>query len=102
MTTNHCLNPLRKRKRRRQLIDETVARAVDTGVGPDHEAVLTLRWLLANAGARQARVSVYVHLDGVQQSQVADLMGITERTVRNLLRRFETWADEQLAGRRMG
>lgn len=100
MTTNHCLNRLRDQKRRRQLLDEKVKPTVEAGVRPDHEAMLTLRWLLANADERQARVAVYVHLDGLQQSQIAELMGVTDRTVRNLLRRFEQWADKQLAGRR--
>ncbi len=99
MTTNHCLNRLRDRKRRRQLIDEKVAPAEDRSTQHDPDAMLTLRWLLANADARQAQVVVYVHVDGLRQAQVAELMGITERSVRNLLRRFEAWADKQLAGR---
>lgn len=99
MTTNYCLNRLRDRKRRRQLIDEKVAPVADRSTRNDPDAMLTLRWLLANADQRQAQVVVYVHVDGLRQAQVAELMGITERSVRNLLRRFEAWADKQLAGR---
>lgn len=97
MTTNHCLNRLRDQKRRRALIDAKVAPAMAHSARPNPDAKLILRWLLANADPRQAQAVTYRFVDGLQQAQIAELMGVTERTVRNLLSRFQTWADTQLA-----
>jgi RNA polymerase sigma-70 factor (ECF subfamily) len=39
---------------------------------------------------------VYVFLDGMSHEEAAELLGVSKRTVGNLLERFQAWAQEQL------
>lgn len=88
VTTNYCLNQLRDRARRRDLFDTRVAAAADeTGPARSDDLVL-LRRLLSGADERQAQAAVYVFLDGLSHDEAAELLGVSRRTVGNLLERF--------------
>ena len=95
-TTRYCLNCLRDSKRRRELVDEHgpvwqgADRALDT--------LLTLRALLANADERQAQAVTYVYVDQLSQSEAADLMGVSVRTLAYLLSSFREWAAAEVSG----
>jgi len=97
ITTNYCLNKLRDGGRRRALFDTRVGPALSgsssSTSGPDELA--QARELLAAADRRQAQAAVYVHIDGMSHDEAAEMLGVSRRTVGNLLERFAAWAREQ-------
>lgn len=101
ITTNYCLNLIRDRSRRTALHEEHVAPLADDAsrtepVRPDD--VVLLRRLLADADERQAAAAVYVFLDGMSHEEAASVLGVSKRTVGNLLERFQEWANARTAG----
>jgi RNA polymerase sigma-70 factor (ECF subfamily) len=95
ITTNHCLNELRGRSRREGAIAR-YAGAVELPGAPPAESALAIRRLLAEADERQAQAAVYVFVDGLSREEVAEILGVSVRTVGNLLSRFTAWAKERL------
>jgi len=100
ITTHYCLNLIRDRTRRTQLHEEHVAPMEDgteraEPTSPDD--VLLLRRLLSEADERQAAAAVYVLLDGMSHEEAAEVLGVSKRTVGNLLERFQAWAAERVA-----
>lgn len=93
ITTNHCLNVIRSRKRRRALADAYAAepRAPDAPVD-----LTTLRMLLSQAKPKLATTAVYVHIDGMSYAEAAEVLGVSKSTVRNLINRFDAWAERRL------
>lgn len=101
ITTNYCLNVLRDRKRRAELYEEHVAPSEGLQgraqpVAADDLALL--RRLLATGDERQVQAAVYVYLDGMSHEEASVVLGVSKRTVGNLLERFSTWAKAQTAG----
>jgi RNA polymerase sigma-70 factor (ECF subfamily) len=88
VTTNHCLNQLRNRRRRGRLL------AV-FGAPPEPEPAMEgalarrqlLEALLSVLGPDDVQLLVHEYIDELSQSEIAELLGVTERTVRNRLRR---------------
>ena len=112
ITTHYCLNLLRDRARRRQLLQENVApeqgpaggagspgvaAAAAAAAAPAASDLLHLRRLLAEADEQQARAAVYVYLDGMSHEEAAELLGVSKRTVGNLIDRFLAWAQQRSA-----
>ena len=95
ITTNHCLNQLRDRKRRQELWDEHGATTAPAGLGATDDG-LTLRKLLRRAEPKQAEAAVYVYIDGMSQQEAAELLNVSRRSVGNLLDRFNAWARKEL------
>ncbi|MFL5355062.1 RNA polymerase sigma factor [Archangium sp.] len=98
ITTNYCLNLIRDRSRRAELHEEHVAPLADDAsrtesVRPDD--VVLLRRLLQGADERQAAAAVYVFLDGMSHEEAAGVLGVSKRTVGNLIERFQAWAHAQ-------
>jgi RNA polymerase sigma-70 factor (ECF subfamily) len=96
ITTNHCLNMIRDRKRRRELFDTKVKPAghiCPAAVSP--EGMILMRRLLSEADQEQARAATYVLVDGMSHSEAAEMLGVSRRTVGNLIARFVDWAREQ-------
>lgn len=98
VTTNLCLNRIRNARRRRELFREHIA--PEAGREPeaegDADAELTIRWLLANADERQALCAAYAYLDEMKYEEIAEVMGVSKRTVSNLMDRFKDWARREL------
>lgn len=93
IATNYCLNQIRDRSRRRELFDQHVAPVAPRQAASASPVTLgTLRRLLAEADPLQAQAIVYVYLDGLSYSEAAPLLGVSKRTVGNLVERFRTWA----------
>ncbi|HEX5752585.1 MAG TPA: RNA polymerase sigma factor [Archangium sp.] len=101
ITTNYCLNQIRDRSRRTRLHEEHVEPMADDGsrtgpVSPDD--LVLLRRLLSEADERQAAAAVYVFLDGMSHEEAASVLGVSKRTVGNLLERFQEWVNARTAG----
>ncbi|WP_052519071.1 RNA polymerase sigma factor [Archangium violaceum] len=101
ITTHYCLNLIRDRSRRTELHEEHVSPMADSdsraaSVSPDD--LVLLRRLLAEADERQAAAAVYVFLDGMSHEEAASVLGVSKRTVGNLLERFQEWVNARTAG----
>ena len=87
ITTNYCLNQLRDRSRRRELFEQNML-----GEEEPQQAsladLLLLRRLLAEADEKQACAAVYVYLDGMSHEEAAELLGVSKRTIGNLIEPF--------------
>lgn len=103
ITTNYCLNLIRDRSRRAQLHEAHVVPMADASSQSEPsrpEDLVLLRRLLVTADERQAAAAVYVFIDGMSHEEAAELLGVSKRTVGNLLERFQAWAQEQLEPQR--
>ncbi len=99
VTTHYCLNLIRDRSRRAELHEAHVvpmAGEAEVGTARSDDLVL-LRKLLAGADEQQAQAAIYVFLDGMSHQEAAEVLGVSKRTVGNLLERFQKWASEQSA-----
>lgn len=99
ITTNYCLNLIRDRSRRAALNEahlNPMAEATSRSDPTRPEDLVLLRRLLVTADERQAAAAVYVFLDGMSHEEAAELLGVSKRTVGNLIERFQTWAKAQL------
>ena len=98
ITTHYCLNVIRDRSRRRDLFRQhVVPEAKRDAGGPSSSDVIMLKWLLAHADERQAQAAVYVYMDGMSYQEAAEPLGVSKRTVGNLVQRFQTWARKFVA-----
>jgi len=88
IATNYCLNELRDRKRRPDLFEVLPEPAAAAGV----EALLADRDLAARLIARspeKTRMAAWLHyVDGLDQGEVGDVLGVSRRTVVNRLAEF--------------
>jgi RNA polymerase sigma-70 factor (ECF subfamily) len=93
ITTNVALNRLRSRGRHRAKLDAHAATAdlrAPIEAEPEHRVLV--RRLLAAADEREAAAAVYVYVDGMSHQEAAELLGVSKRTVGNLIERFERFA----------
>jgi len=94
VTTNHCLNTIRDGARRRRALErrmptrEPVAESAEDRVGVDE--------LLQQLPRELAEVAIYYYVDQMNQDEIATLLGVSERTVRNRLREFRDTARHRL------
>lgn len=106
ITTHNCLNRIRNRRHRAALAARHLIPPEALKPGTDN--LLLVRSLLREADEREATAAIHVYLDGMQREEAAALMGVSVRTVGNLLDRFTMWArqklrtDETRAERRRG
>lgn len=97
ITTNYCLNFIRNRARRRELwADHLEASDTPTSTAAHVEKMVVMRRLLAAADERGARAALHVLVDGMSHSEAAVHLGVSKRTVGNLLDRFTRWARDYL------
>ncbi|MFT3924457.1 MAG: RNA polymerase sigma factor [Myxococcales bacterium] len=97
ITTNYCLNTLRDRRRRDELM-EIHGTTAENGATTGMFDAFVMRGLLARADEREGQAAVYVFVDGMSHDEVAELLGVSRRTVGNLLERFQAWAQAELQG----
>lgn len=94
VTTNHCLNAIRDGARRRRALErrmplrDPVAESAEDRVGVDE--------LLQQLPRELAEVAIYYYVDQMNQDEIATLLGVSERTVRNRLRDFKHAARHRL------
>jgi RNA polymerase sigma-70 factor (ECF subfamily) len=85
VTTNHCLNIIRDEQRHRQILN---ARAVSTKT----EQAIPLFTLLRGFPKELQEIAVYYFVDEMSQDEIADVLGISQRTVSNRLSAFRDLA----------
>jgi RNA polymerase sigma-70 factor (ECF subfamily) len=95
VTTNCCLNLLRDRKRRGELEAENLS-ADDANV-PQPEVRLTLARLLDRLPEDLREIAVYYYLDDMKQHEIAEILGVSQRTISTRLDQFraavqDAWA----------
>jgi len=95
LTTNLCLNRLRNRRRRDALHDTTLKPPAEAD-SPSPSALAQVRALLASADEREARAAICVLVDGMTHDEAAEHLGVSRRTVGNLVERFKVWAQARL------
>ena len=95
ITTNYCLNLIRNRKRRRELFEEHVAPPAP--IAPAPQKMLLVRQILAEVEEDIAQAAIYVFVDGLTHQEASEVLGVSRRTVGNLLTRFTERAAAFLA-----
>lgn len=100
VTTNHCLNVLRGRLRRPEVAHD----GHDAPLGDEDEVSvderLTLTAVLARVPEHLREIAVYYYLDQMSHEEIAQLMGVSRRTVGNRLTEFHA-AARLAAGERL-
>lgn len=90
ITTNWCLNGIRNAKRRQELWEEHGTRSADTA--DQARKMVLVRQVLAQVDERCAEAAIACYVDGMSHHEAADLLGVSRRTVGNLLVRFNETA----------
>lgn len=96
ITTHYCLNRIRDKRRRQDLFQLHIAPNLSHSASTSPADMVMMRWLLSRADERQAQAAIYVYVDGMSYEEAAPLLGVSKRTVGNLLERFHNWCSEQL------
>jgi RNA polymerase sigma-70 factor (ECF subfamily) len=94
VTTNHCLNMLRDRRRQGALAAAHAAaseRAVGGGVGGDTSGGVPLPLLLRGVPEHLHELAVYYYIDEMTQEEIALVLQVSQRTVCNRLKEFRTF-----------
>jgi RNA polymerase sigma-70 factor (ECF subfamily) len=88
IATNYCLNELRNDKRHRVLLDG-VSGSLEFRLGEEHFLDRDLgRRLVLRAPAHVGTAAWLHHVDGLDQAEVAEVLGVSRRTVVNYLETF--------------
>lgn len=99
ITTNHCLNQLRKRNIRQtvhgRIRNEDMESTFE--MGSDIERRDLIFRLLKKHKKRHVQIVFHHYFDGLTQVEIAGLMGVSDRTVRKVLRAFFDSAKKDLA-----
>jgi RNA polymerase sigma-70 factor, ECF subfamily len=88
IATNHCLNRLRSARSLSRL-QQDLARQVQHDPVPDLERRELLLKLMEELDEEELQIAFHRHHDGMTQVEIAEVLGVTERTVRNRLDRLE-------------
>jgi RNA polymerase sigma-70 factor, ECF subfamily len=100
VATNVCLNLLREHNVHTRAVPTLAAQRPHTGSAESGVADRQfVEIVLARCGENGARVAVMHYLDGMSQVEIAQVLGITRRTVFNRLRKLAHVAEELLGGR---
>jgi RNA polymerase sigma factor (sigma-70 family) len=86
VTTNLCLNTMRDEKRRSELLSQNAANDV---VAADAEARAIVLGILRMVPPSVQEIAVYYHLDEMTHEEIAELMGVSRRTIGNRLLAFQ-------------
>ncbi len=90
VTTNACLNQIRD-TRQRAVLRERHLRDEDT-VDASADDKLVARQILSEADSSCSEAAVLVHIDGMSYDEASKVLGVSKRTVSNLLTRLRTFA----------
>jgi RNA polymerase sigma-70 factor (ECF subfamily) len=86
LVTNHCLNRARLGNRRRELLREQEGSLwYDDALQPAQESALILAELWRELPDELLTIAVYHHVDGLTHAEIADLTGLSRRSIGNRL-----------------
>lgn len=100
ISTNYCLNHIRDRSRHAEPVNEVPEQAGEHPEPPMLDRDLAMR-LLQRAPENLRAPAVLYYVDGLEQAQVAQVLGISRRTVINRLGEFANRA-RKFVGRDFG
>jgi len=99
VATNHCLNLLRSRRRRGTELDaDDDALDLSPAVESPYPARALARAVLARFDQGTQAVAVGILVDGMEQEELAQALGISRKTVQRRLERFLERARTFLSG----
>lgn len=87
ISTNYCLNHIRDRSRQAEPVEDVPEQASEHPETPMIDRNLAMR-LLERAPENLRAPAVLYYVDGLEQAQVAQMLGISRRTVINRLGEF--------------
>lgn len=91
VTTNLCLNKIRDASRQRQLLAENApAPDASTEAAPEDRAAVAR--LIASLPDELREIAVYYYVDEMNQDEIAEIAGVSRRTIGNRLEEFKTAA----------
>ena len=85
ITTRHCLNYIRDRRRQNQLIELHVRPWVASSQEDDHEARHMLEMVWSILGDELKQICIYHYVDGLSRDEIGRLLNCTGRTIGNRL-----------------
>jgi RNA polymerase sigma-70 factor (ECF subfamily) len=94
VTKNLCLNDVRDGRRRGHLRS---IRSFDCQREPANDARVALKQLLARIPDELQQIAVCYYVDDLSHQEIADLFGVSRRTIGNRLTAFQTLADQLFA-----
>jgi RNA polymerase sigma-70 factor (ECF subfamily) len=92
--THACLNHLRNQNNRRRLLEAHAPSVCLPAEAAAPEHVFELRELLRRMPEELAHVAIYRYFDALPQTDIARVMGCSNRHVAKLLARLEQWAEQ--------
>jgi RNA polymerase sigma-70 factor (ECF subfamily) len=94
VTTNHCLNAIRDGARRRRALERRMP--AEEPISSSAEDRVGVEELLRQLPRELCEVAIYYYVDQMNQDEIAELLGVSERTVRNRLKEFRDAARARL------
>jgi RNA polymerase sigma-70 factor (ECF subfamily) len=88
ITTNHCLNLISSEARRRELLREALPPDDGPAPPPAIDDSLSVAAVLRRVPEELREVAVYHYLDQMDHQEIADLMGVSRRTIGYRLEAF--------------
>lgn len=97
ITTNHCLNALRDRSRRRELLATHGPTLQPLHCAPSQESVVFLGELWRQLPVELLAVGTYYYVDGLTHEEIARIQNVSRRTIGNRLAELELVVRRQSA-----
>ena len=94
VTTNYCLNALRNQGRRLRVLSSQPAAETTERAGA--EDLIAVKELLARVPDELAQIAVYYFVDHMKQEEIAEIVGVSRRTIGNRLEEFKKLARMEL------
>ncbi len=99
LTTNHCLNRLRNRDTRRRALalNAELPWLLPSKGGPDGETAMFLEQLWDGLEPSLREIGVYYFVDEMSHGEIAELLGVSRRTIGNRIEALRAHA-RKIAG----